>query len=206
MFRPNRIGTPSFFKASTQASTANQKLAETTKQDILWNASVVNASPALDLGRTSLTHWGGSTAFTMGYKGCVAQQFTVTEPLAGNAVGLELTGSFTCLIPASCMVVPYMAKAASAAGSLLAQITASSAPTVLGEALNGVEGDEDFIWRSHHYKTQAVIQDDVIAGTYFHGFAFFFAPGTPIWYGGHLDFAVRQLNDQEDIGYRDTRR
>lgn len=207
MFRPNRIGTPVI-----HTSTANDNADNYTEGEALWTAvgqpfNVINASPVLDFGRSQL-NWNGTKNFAALTETALVQQVTVTEPLAGDTVGLELNGSITFLGNQNSVLRPVFFKMSAALGTVLANGSSADAVTQIGPALMPDRTAGGSL-RSHWYKETIIFRGTAgsIGGTYAHGFAILDnsnAAWTMNWFD--MMASVRQLNDQQSIGYRDTLR
>lgn len=204
MFRPNRIGTPLIHQ---------QLLTDTavvwTPNSQLYNlpgvtGNVINANPVADFGFSAVSSSVASNNLPDGHMVAIVQQFTVTQPLAGDAVGLELSAAIF-MNQANFWCRPVFFKTDGAAGAVFGNVDSDSrAPMPLGPAsiLNTY-------FTSGYYKEQLVHQEsnDTIEGIYAHGFIIINKTGAaaPITYL-KMQAAVRQLNDQQDIRYRDTLR
>lgn len=205
MFRPNRIGTPNIHQNTGVGSVANFTWTNRAINDSSYSFNVINASPLADFGYSNI-NWAGTETITSGNRVGVGQQFTVTKPLAGNVVGIELTGHITLTFPGNSLIVPMFGKVTAAAGALWDPVTVSDQPCQLDVALMPVPGATTGQYRNGYYKTQVITEVDEGA-TYVHGFQLlnFAGAGYDVsWISA--GFGVRQLNDQQDVNYRDTLR
>lgn len=206
MFRPNRVGTPYIYETSDGASSADYVVAELDPAaSSTYIVNAVNGTPVLDFGYTNLYIIRSETQNAQ-RRGGYGQQFTVTRPLAGDAVGLEITGSLhASAMPSDAIIVPYIGKSA-AAVAFLASLTMTGQPRTF-QPYSLRTPAVTVSPQAHSYKEQIVIRDTSRAfGAYSHGFLIL--TGATAWTLTNLalNFAVRQLNDQQDVGYRDTLR
>lgn len=208
MFRPNRIGTPNILKNAFTGDTTAFTVNEGVLTDAAWYGNVFNANPVLDFGRSDVYWAGTARTLTASKRWCLFHQFTVTQPLAGDTVGIELNFSFVGHFSSGNIgMVPVIGKIASAGTTIwdAKQIAGPSIVPIIGRLVNNlaIQGGT--------YREQVIINDDpaTVAGTYVHGFALYEATSTPtnITFDSLYAVAsVRQLNDQQSIGYRDTLR
>lgn len=209
MFRPNRIGTPIIHQSSTTTSSSATKPVVTSGSAQLLNGNVINAASAGTFQRSQLS-WTPSAApsILVGERVAIGQQFTITAPIAGNALGIELEGAVCAIQPNINLIQPFVCKITAAIGSLLGAYTALDSPTWLAQGINPTTVGNDPVWKNCWYKENLIFQDPTtVEGTYVHGFAFWpNASAAYNWYGGHYNFAVRQNMDQAGIEYTDTRR
>lgn len=171
-------------------------------------ANVINASPVLDFGVTNFA-WDGAAAeaITAGHRWGIAQQFTVTRPVNGNVRGVELMAQILGEFPASATFEPFLMKLTNAPASVMSQANGNNNPSPLGEPKIHAIGDDTLGLIGHHYQTQAILAETDPSGVWVHGFMIADNSGA----GYNCNFfrmyaAVRQLNDQENIEYADTRR
>lgn len=212
MFRANRVGTPHIHQIGHAASSLNTALTGVSKTTGggLIGLNVINAAPLLDFGESKLV-WlpGAPPALTANFSYALAQQFTITAPLKGNTVGLELMGQINIDLPGSTTITPFVARLTAALGSVLSGANSHSAPTFIGEGQQS-NNSATVIRRTSIYKEQVIINDSdpaVLAGTYAHGFLLTdnTAAAWNVPYA-RMHAAIRQYNDQQNISYRDTRR
>jgi len=215
MFRPNRIGTPTFHSSAKTTSTADLDLAQEALTGTTFPFTVINATPVADVGRSTLL-WTGAAAeaVTGARRFMLVQQFTVTEPLNGDAVGVELNASIVGPIPQCAWWEPVLFKMTAALGTIGASGNAADTPQTLhGPAILYSSGQlptvETLTWQQRAYRDQVVYLGAAgsIAGTYAHGFRCW-GIGPTNWSltTFHMTASVRQLNDQQSVGYRDTLR
>lgn len=199
MFRPNRIGTPVI-----HTDDYNTAAGAFTPVGSSFASNAMNALPVGDFGRSALL-WNGTPIAAPSVWG-LAQQFTVQAPLNGDTVGFELNFALEGEFPANAQFVPFVFQATSAAGGTLQPLAAYQGVTLLEPAVNGQPlASTGTIYRHTGYQTQVIQKRQLPAGTYGHGLRVF---GNGSWNIGYF-FAVasiRQLNDQQFVGYRDTLR
>lgn len=207
MFRPNRIGTPYIHDSDGAASTADFTLSDELIASSLFPSNVINASPALDFQRSAIS-WVGTEAVAALNRFCFGQQFTITQPLDGDTVGLELSGAIRALIPASASIRPRLNKMTAAQAAIFASDQSADIPTYFAEPYNGLQGDDDLVHRAWFYKESIVVRGSsiVLPGTYLHGFEIENNGAGFNLTSFDIHCSVRQLNDQQSIGYRDTLR
>jgi len=206
MFRANRIGTPHIYKAVVTESAADFTPYVNAATSREFRANVINAVPILDFGYTNLS-WNGAEVVPTLNQFALVQQVTVTEPLAGDTVGIELVGGLSIVLPYNATITPVFSKADAAASVLLSSVAGSYGYMPLEHNREPLSVSTDAAWRHVEYKTQVVMNGPTVAGVYLHGFQIIHNSGgnMPIT-AFHVKCAARQLNDQEDISYRDTRR
>lgn len=207
MFRPNRIGTPVIHGSEDVQSVLDIPLSLVGNSALLAG-NAINATPVLDFGRSALNWIGGAAEnIPNGNKYGFLQQVTITEPLAGDTVGIELNAAITYIGLPSDMVRPVFMKTTGAV-ALLAALTLSGQPTDLAPGKVELAGNNSLAIRQFAYKQQVIIRNTAgVAGNYAHGFHIHNNSGAAY---GLLSFnmvaSVRQLNDQQDVTYRDTLR
>lgn len=209
MFRPNRIGTPLIHTSDFVASTDSINFAESPNNSTGFVGNVINAAPQLDFGENNLI-WTGTDAITAGYRLMLGQQFTVTEPVVGDVVGVELNGSLVTYAPRSALLVPFIMKLAAAGASVLAPVTSADQPTLFRQGDYDASATSAIAIRNIQYREQCIIRGaggSKPSGTYMHGVMIY----GDVSDGYSLTFiqaamSVRQLNDQQNVGYRDTLR
>lgn len=207
MFRPNRVGTPNIHTTPGSA-VSSAAFGVGARWSGAMRFSVINAAPVLDFGHNSID-WNGSQAITANGQFAFGQQFTITQPRNGDTVGLELCGWYMAPIPRSTLVFPFLARMNAALPAVMASADTNDIPTALDKQDPLSNGTAVTLEpRQYHYKTQAIVRNSLatLAGTYFHGIAF--VDNSAGWNFTDLvaSFSVRQLNDQENVGYRDTLR
>lgn len=209
MFRPNRIGTPNLHTGLYDTSTADWAPSQAARTSLAaFGANVINAVPQADFGKNCLAWTGAaSEVITANYKFSLVQQFTVTPPLAGDVVGIEIIAHLKILCPASATIRGTYGKTSAAAGAILAAVSFDDIPTQFDANDFPSYSDDTIVMRDAYYLTQVIQQYSTNSGTFLHGFEIIDNSGANF----NLDHftmnaAVRQLNDQQDIGYRDTLR
>jgi hypothetical protein len=209
MFRPNRIGTPWIYKpnpvSGTSAWTPNNQ--PNTSNTIGFN--VINQVPVLDFGRSQFNWTGAAVNITASNRVAIVQQISITAPQGGDTVGLELMGSLDIDVASTTQMLPIFGKIQGSipAGQLAAGTTIG--PCIIGQAPGG--NTANVRSRAHVYKEQVIVNNDGadVSGVYVHGFLLQEAHTTPAAVPISFlqaSYGVRQLNDQQSIGYRDTLR
>lgn len=208
MFRPNRIGTPVIHNSLTGNNTNfTLQTGPITGATNPFNA--VNAAPSLDFGYSAI-HFAGTEALPAGHKCVLGQQFTITAPIDGDARGVEVNGSIFLQHSATCFIRPIFMKLTAAVSGVLSG-AASSAD--LGTGLGGItvppEGSTADA-KAMTYRDNVVVRQDTLAnlpGTYLHGFQIYNTSASSLNITAfQIALSMRQLNDQQDIEYIDTRR
>lgn len=210
MFRPNRVGTPVIHDSLGIGSVALFTLQNPLLASAVANPpmNVINAAPVLDFGHSAI-HWFNAVGVAIANvsRAAFGQQFTITPPLNGDTVGVEVIGSMYLNIPNNANMIPRFNKMTAATGTIFANANGADVPTYIAEPYLGNVTDNTVGSRAWYYKQQIVIKDATkVFGTYFHGMEIQITNvGGTITY---IDaaFSVRQLNDQQDVGYRDTLR
>lgn len=207
MFRPNRIGTPRIYQSSTTANAAAWTLTAQGNGSIGATGNVINAAAIADFGMSALNNTNAQN-LAIDNAFCLVQQFTVTKPLSGNTVGVELNASLKLKTDRRVIIKPVLFKAATAAGTVLGAVSSVGvAPvSIAPEFLPGSAALTD--WFGFSYQTQVIIQDaSAVEGTYCHGFQIGNNTGAALSIAAfQMDASLRQLNDQQAIGYKDTLR
>lgn len=207
MFRVNRIGTPQLHTAGSVNNTSAFTLNENAVNQATYPGNVINASPVADFGRSPL-HWTGTArTLTSGRKWIIGQQFSITQPLAGNVRGLELTASLYLTAKNNIILRPILCRLSAAGAAVLDTITSADTPTQIAPLRENPNGTGDASYVGHSYLTTAIVNQTPLAGTYLHGFEcsnLDAANDSITWI--RMNATVRQLNDQQDIGYADTLR
>lgn len=210
MFRPNRIGTPIIHVDLDDASGAT--FTPNTNANVISTVegNVINASPQLDFGYNAVSWFAAARVIPAAEKWGVVQQFTVTEPLAGDTVGVEVNGSIDIATEDGATIVPVFFKAANVAGALWGDIASNEPATRLGNGLQANGVSTNSVMRTLNYQRQIVVRGTpgLIAGNYAHGFLIYNnkSGATLDIVAFHMQASLRQLNDQQNIGYRDTLR
>lgn len=205
MFRPNRIGTPVIHTQDTTVSTLDFTLSGGAGFTGFFG-NAINSTPPLDFGRDAI-RWTGIEAVTAGWQIAFLQQITITTPLAGDVAGLEVNGAIKCAIPMSAVITPVFVRCIGVAG-LLGAMTFTGEPTYFSpETSDQYSPDDTLQYRSAAYQKSIIVKDSSIGDTYAHGFAITDNSAAG-WNFTSLimQASIRQLNDQQDIGYRDTLR
>jgi len=207
MFRPNRIGTPKIWQDNATASVTAFTMNTELLTSAIFGGNVINAAAQADFGRDAVYWTAAARTIPLSAKWCIGQQFTVTQPISGDTVGLELNGGLLIHITGSTIIQPFVAKVATPAMAAQWDAFDVSGPTLLMQPWN----DRSNLGNARTYRDQVVLNgsNSTIAGTYVHGFCISESATTPAavtFTHLYAEFSVRQLNDQQDVSYRDTRR
>lgn len=209
MFKANRVGTPYIHTNTASINSGAFTIAESLNSVIGIPFNVINSVPVEDFGR-SQHKWHGAQGVSADYRIGFAQQFTVRAPLKGNAVGIEVMGSFVCDAPQNSVLIPFFVKMPNPANALLAPVYTTGAPTYfdgdINNTYNGTSTATDN-WKVATYKEQFIIKEETalaVAGTYAHGVAIHHFP-SGAWTLSLADsvFSVRQFSDDATPAYRD---
>lgn len=214
MFKPNRVGTPNFWtlRDATVKTDAPVNFAESNfvAQDATGNC--INATPLSDYGTANLMYDIIGETVAANQKIMILAQFEVTPPQQGTIVGVELQGSMVMATVGAVRMAPIFAQAQpdQVLTGVLDTIDLTYIPMLLSNEAGHLEvGALDT--KIRHFKTQVVMEyadpSGPSIGPYVFGWAFYNATGgaVPI-YGFETHLSIRQLNDQQFIGYRDTLR
>lgn len=211
MFKPNRVGTPIIHQSQVTNSTADFTLQQATISNNNNPFNVVNATPVKDFGYTNLT-WNGTEALNANNKCSLVQQISVVLPEGGDVRGLELNASLKFVGKASTLIIPVFFRLTAAESSLFGgQSSSYDQPTPFAPDFASYQdvAGTSAAWHFVTYKRPLIVRNDrsVLPGTYAHGFQIFSADGTAISLTGlQMVASVRQLNDQQGVGYADTLR
>lgn len=209
MFRPNRVGTPNIHNNASLSDTSAFTLNENNVNQNTYLGNVINAAPVLDFGRSPLRWAGAARTFTSANKWILGQQFTITEPLNGDVVGLELMAGIVIGMKANALIRPVLCRLTAAGGAVLAQVSSQDTLTQIEKEASNPTAGSAAAYMSHYYRTTALVSypTGTVGGVYMHGFEF----TNPDAAAASVTFfqttmAVRQLNDQQNINYRDSLR
>lgn len=212
MFRPNRIGTPLIWTPTNTASVVNWTPNTNANVANVIEGNVINASPDLDFGATMLTWQAAAENIPAGEKLALLHQFTISTPLKGNAVGVEISADLDISIEDSTLITPIFCKlAAAGAGAVLDPVASGVGGIRFGPVLPPTTATPAATWRAARYENKQIVVRDptrtAIGGTYAHGFLIYnLEAGNQPIDAFHMHAAVRQLNDQQLTDYRDTLR
>lgn len=210
MFRPNRIGTPNIYKTAIVDDTTSFTPNSNNATLPAVTGHVINAAPVADFDMSNLTWDGPGRTITAAHKLAFGQQFTITQPLVGDTVGLELIGAININANKSILIQPFLAKLPGAAPSgVLANFsTGTGIGTLRIGTPTRVLLDANQVWSGGHYQTTALQSDSTaVSGVYVHGFIIYVDAGASTTLSGfHMQAGIRQLNDQQNVAYRDTLR
>lgn len=210
MFRPNRIGTP-LIHMMTQASTAAAWVMNASAINLPGiTGNVINAVPQLDFGFDALMASNTGSGLGNNQQAAILQQFTVTAPLAGDTVGFELNAGFYGIMDRRVVIIPILAKLAAAGVTVLAAVNSNSYhPVFIDEYKDqtDTEGTDAGYIGCQYRNIQVIHKDATPAGVYAHGFLLINSSGGSTGFSVmKMNASVRQLNDQQTVGYRDTLR
>lgn len=208
MFRPNRIGTPKILQGDQVPDVSSFTVSNQLISSAAWNVNVINATPVLDFGRSAVYWVGSARTLNASSKMAFGQQFTVTQPLGGDVRGVELNGSLQGNFGSGVSAQAFLAKQI-AAGTTLFEVEVFNSPVMLKNDPH--QNNNVGINRSWTYTDQAVIYGDrtTLPGTYVHGFIIWesqTSPSNQTFTQLYASMSVRQLNDQQGVGYADTLR
>jgi len=205
MFRPNRIGTPTIHVTADGASTSSFAPATSAFTAAEINGNVINTTPLTDFGESAIS-WNAAAATTAAnVKFAILHQITVPPPIQGDVVGIEINASLIIRVPQDCMIIPVFCKLDAAGAGQLNGVNSTGEPTYHSTPSPAVAASTETT-RSLTYKNQIIVRDTAgLFGTYAHGFLLYMLTAlNTTWF--KMDASVRQLNDQQNIGYRDTLR
>lgn len=207
MFRPNRIGTPVFHTDTQATSSAALTFGTQAISSTTLPITPVNGTPILDFGETKYNYNGAVTLVPALQKITIVQQFTVSQPLVGDAAGVELNGGGLFVFDKTCLIQPFIVRLTNGATNTLVSGTTTDYPTFIADPILPLEVTAANRFVALRYQTQVVLKRDLgpVGGVYAHGFQI--SCGTAHTPGGfQAQFSVRQLNDQQSVRYRDTLR
>jgi len=205
MFRPNRIGTPIQYQTINSPTSSDFTLSVSLNTANTYPANVINAAPHLDFG-TDNVHFSGTEALAAASKCALVQQFTITPPVNGDTVGVEVSGSLLIATSVPVIIRPIFAKMVTALSGLLTGTAGTNSPVSFG-SMDGISDAGDSVLQNIEYRQNIIVRDTTLAfGTYCHGFQILNngVLGNITYF--YVNGGIRQLNDQQNIGYRDTRR
>lgn len=207
MFRPNRIGTPLFHTDTQTTSSAALTFGTQAITSTTLPLTPINGIPVGDFGQTKYIYTGTPTLIPALQKITIVQQFQIQQPLDGDAAGVEVNGGFYIALDKTCAIVPFVVQLTNAPTATLVSGTTTDYPTFFGTPIQPVEATAATRFVSLTYREQIVIRNanGIVGGNYAHGIMITCATAhTPGTFQAQL--SVRQLNDQLNVGYRDTLR
>ena len=207
MFRANRIGSPQIYQdyGTTSAAAWAPQTSNAITGGFLGN--VINPAAVGDFANTHLEWTGAAVNVGAGLKLGLGQQFTITQPIKGNTVGIELEGQIKITGVKSVLMQPFITRISAAVSGAL---TAYATPTYgryIGAPIKAEANPAAMLaaaWKEHVIINMANLP---LAGTYVHGIMF-----TNLDAGNwsisqlYATASVRQNQDQTGITYTDTRR
>lgn len=208
MFRPNRIGTPIIHDSTGVVSTAAWAPSSNLNTSIATGFNTVNAAPVADFGKTTMAWDTGAAALAANSQFALGQQYTITQPLAGDTVGVELGASLDIVLPTDFDVTGIHGRLVAAIGTALLGASVFDIPTFF-HPTPGINGAPATVLRTFQYKEQIIVRNSstLLPGTYYHGFRLSNRAAAPFnFIMFRFSGYVRQLNDQPNIRYRDTLR
>lgn len=204
MFRPNRIGTPKIYQEANYAEINDYDVVANNVTSDIWQVNNINATPQLDFGRNAMKFSGSESIPAQTLRFGICQLVTITAPIDGDTVGIELNGAIVSQVPADIIVVPFFAKVDAWTSNLMGNVTLQPNPMIFNAITQKSAGYLNTAY------TQSVIKQGItgqaVAGLHAHGFLFYQPANAWNWVHWEVDFSVRQLNDQQEVGYRDTLR
>lgn len=205
MFRPNRIGTPHVNGTSNITSSDPGPPSQSGNFTNTYLGNICNATSALDFGRSNFFHTPSvPMSITLENKFFIAQQFTVTEPLDGDTVGVECTGEIIIACAQPVILVPFVSRLVAAASTTYEVAQLVDPPTGFDcEPQQSLSATFNRVYKNQALLRRATKAD--VAGPYCHGFLVYSQSANTVFYY-RFGAAVRQLNDQQTVSYRDTLR
>lgn len=205
MFKADRVGTPDIHTNVKNALTGAMTLKEDDYNDEDTPVNIINSTPLLDLGRYKVT-WNQTSAVATAKKIGLGCQFTVSQPIVGDTVGLEIIGSLQTLWPHKGTIIPAFGRLTESQ-ALYAGVDYDGGATPHGQQ-NPYLNEDVVSIRANYFKTQFIINaSSSLSGTYAFGWTLFNNSGSShnlTWF--EACFAIRQFNDLQDAAYRDPLR
>lgn len=206
MFRPNRIGTPLIHAGVPIVTSASYTLLNYASVNPTFPINIVNPTGLGDFGQTRI-HVAATSSVASNNKVAVGCQFTISPPVEGDAVGIEIIAGISLTLPQDAGIYGVFGKLDRVVGTTMGGALFDSVPTIFPIERTTQPTDVSQSVNAG-FITQVVVQGDAttLSGNY--GFGFGLEAEATAY---NLDFiaaqfAVRQLNDQQNISYRDTRR
>lgn len=222
MFKPNRVGTPNIFDPNDQGTITDAVLFEES-DFMVENApvNIINVSPLSNFGSAALLWNGTNDAITTQKRIMIGAQFVIQPPNLNlqNVVGLELISTITIAADNAGRLTPYLARMEDDPTPLtdplqVMNIDTNCWPYNLANQSGGFTSNvfshgAVISALSLSCISQVVVRDDSKQ------FQNIFSFGWSIYNQGasninlaafEMTAAIRQLNDQEFIQYRDTLR
>lgn len=213
MFKPNRVGTPTYHNQAVTVSSAVTALATSAVTSTLIG-NVMNATPMGKLGRCYVRHNAAAKALGAGLKTSLMAQVLVDPPVRGDVVGIEVNLALALNIP-GVNVVPCIVQQTAAIGTVFnayGNIKNSMTPlkhdTVYTPATQVAMTTPG--GRVYSCQDNIILRDEVTgdpSGVYGIGFALYNYTAVSIDLTAFEFWAsVRQNMDQPGVGYADSRR
>lgn len=213
MFKPNRVGTPTYHNQLITASTAATALAQNIPS-FPPIGNVMNATPLGFLDRCYMRWNAAAKTLNAGNKGSLMAQVLINPPVRGDTVGLEVNISMV-LNCAGVTVVPAIVELTAAVGTVWgAFANAQNAVTPLSADTSYQPSTQASLaaaqGRFYQCRDNVIIRDTVSgdpSAVYGVGFILYNFTAAAITFTD-LEFwaSVRQNMDQPGVGYADTRR
>lgn len=130
----NRVGTPTFYMDRTELITTEMSglWVGTDILDSVFPYNVINAAPGSRRDTAQLL-WNDTVTLATGKKLSLVHQFTVEQPNDGNAVAVEVQGSFVLPVTVGPLLfAPLIGKLAAAEESQGASGVFAAAPVLIG--------------------------------------------------------------------------
>lgn len=204
MFKGNRIGTPNIHEDTGVGSVAALAWSNRAANDSSWGGNVINGTPRNAFGYNNV-NWAGAATITSANRTGLFHAFTVTKPLAGDVVGIELAGHLTITLPQNGFIIPLFGELTAAPVALFDAVAFADQPVQIekGDMFTNATAAT---YRNAYYRTQVITKLQVGA-TYAHGFGFVNFSGANYdvsWFSA--GFGVRQFTDLEIVSYADPLR
>lgn len=201
MFRPNRVGTPHIYMTKGAIQVTDFDLFTPAIGSGLLQVNGINPTPDGDFGRQQLRFIGAEAVANLTVFGLI-QQFTVTKPLAGETIGVEIDGSIVLNAPADALIVPVFGKLEMVAANLMGQARFTTLPNHFNGTVHRSTANAHGAYRADFISS---LGSEAVEGVYGHGFMVYATTAYSLTYM-LANFSVRQLNDQQARRYRDTLR
>lgn len=206
MFKPNRVGTPVIAGSDTASSIAALAPTFRDADEDTFSTNFINAAPGGEYAQRGL-NWKNVTAVANQKRFGLALQFTVSQPIAGDTIGFEISFGLQTIVPQYFSASPVVGRVNAGSG-LFSSSNFVGQPTPLDSDAPYIPA-AGTVMRQHYALRQVIFRatNPTVGGTYAAGYQFFNLSGSSFnfyWFNMHI--GVRQLNYQETVGYRDTLR
>lgn len=207
MLRANRIGTPYIFNYTYSDQTGTITIPTLgTFSERRHVAMAIDANVFREFGKTSV-HWANATPGTLNSKTqfVMGMQFTIVEPIDGNVPSLELMGSIRMSSDKQLDIIPCVGQLNAPIGTTLGSQFMDYMPIFMDAENNGYDPSASQS-RFLAFRQQIIFEEPDYTKTFLGGFNIANSQAAASITSFECTISIRQLTDQQGIGYPDGRR